>query len=138
MGEGGGAARGGRPRVPPAPAWSSGAGQRLAHRAAVHNRGARALRWLLGAGPRRVQLLGLSAFAYAALFAVEGTGLWMQKRWAEYFSIVATSSLLPLEIYEVVKRVTMLRIAVLVSNVAIVAYLVWKVRASRRGLTARE
>ena len=53
-------------------------------------------------------------------------------------SIVATSSLLPLEIYEVVKRVTMLRIAVLVSNVAIVAYLVWKVRASRRGLTARE
>ena len=59
--------------------------------------GQRALRWLLGAGPRRVQLLGLSAFAYAALFAVEGTGLWMQKRWAEYFSIVATSSLLPLE-----------------------------------------
>ena len=100
--------------------------------------GQRALRWLLGAGPRRVQLLGLSAFAYAALFAVEGTGLWMQKRWAEYFSIVATSSLLPLEIYEVVKRVTMLRIAVLVSNVAIVAYLVWKLRASRRGLTARE
>ena len=42
--------------------------------------GQRALRWLLGAGPRRVQLLGLSAFAYAALFAVEGTGLWMQKR----------------------------------------------------------
>ena len=85
-----------------------------------------------------MQLLGLSAFAYAALFAVEGTGLWMQKRWAEYFSIVATSSLLPLEIYEVVKRVTMLRIVVLVSNVAIVAYLVWKVRASRRGLTARD
>ena len=100
--------------------------------------GQRALRWLLGAGPRRVQLLGLSAFAYAALFAVEGTGLWMQKRWAEYFSIVATSSLLPLEVYEVLKSVTLLRIAVLVSNVAIVAYLVWKVRASRRGLTAPE
>jgi len=100
--------------------------------------GQRALRWLLGAGPRRVQLLGLSAFAYAALFAVEGTGLWMQKRWAEYFSIVATSSLLPLEIYEVLRRVTILRIAVLVSNVAIVAYLVWKVRTPRRSLTARE
>ena len=100
--------------------------------------GQRALIWLLGGGPRRVQLLGLSAFAYAALFAVEGTGLWMQKRWAEYLSIVATSSLLPLEIYEVVKRVTILRIAVLVSNVAIVAYLVWKVRTPRRGLTSRE
>ena len=100
--------------------------------------GQRALIWLLGAGPRRVQLLGVSAFAYAALFAVEGIGLWLQKRWAEYLTIVATSSLVPLEIYEVVKRVTILRIAVLVSNVAIVAYLVWKVRTPRRGLTARE
>ncbi len=100
--------------------------------------GQRVLMWLLGAGPRRVQLLGVSAFAYAALFAVEGIGLWLQKRWAEYLTIVATSSLVPLEIYEVVKRVTILRIAVLVSNVAIVAYLVWKVRTPRRGLTARE
>ncbi len=98
--------------------------------------GQRVLMWLLGAGPRRVQLLGVSAFAYAALFAVEGIGLWLQKRWAEYLTIVATSSLVPLEIYEVVKRVTILRIAVLVSNVAIVAYLVWKVRTPRRGLTA--
>lgn len=100
--------------------------------------GQRALRWLIGAGPRRVQLLGVSAFAYAALFAVEGTGLWLQKRWAEFFSIVATSSLLPLEIYEIVKHVTILRIAVLVSNVAIVAYLVWRVRnPPRRAATSR-
>jgi uncharacterized membrane protein (DUF2068 family) len=90
--------------------------------------GQRALMWLLGAGPRRVQLLGVSAFAYAALFALEGIGLWLQKRWAEYLTIVATSSLLPLEIYEAAKRLTILRVAVLVSNAAIVAYLIWRVR----------
>jgi uncharacterized membrane protein (DUF2068 family) len=100
--------------------------------------GQRALIWLLGAGPRRVQLLGVSAFAYAALFAVEGIGLWLQKRWAEYLTIVATSSLLPLEIYEVINRVTVLRVAVLLSNAAIVAYLVWRVRTpQRRAVTSR-
>ena len=95
--------------------------------------GQRALRWLLGAGPRRVQLLGVSAFAYAALFAVEGIGLWMKKRWGEFLTIVATSSLLPLEMYEVIKHMTLLRIAVLVSNAAIVAYLVWRVGNPPRG-----
>ena len=41
---------------------------------------------------------------YAALFLVEGTGLLFRKRWAEWLTIVATSSLMPIEVYELVKN----------------------------------
>jgi uncharacterized membrane protein (DUF2068 family) len=95
--------------------------------------GQQALEWILRGGPRRVQLLGVSAFAYATLFIVEGTGLWLQRPWAEYLTIIAGSSLLPFEIYAAVHRTTPLRVAVLVTNIAIVIYLLWRVRAHPRG-----
>jgi uncharacterized membrane protein (DUF2068 family) len=92
-----------------------------------------ALGWLLGGGPHRVELVGISAFAYAGLFIVEGIGLWRQRLWGEYLTIIAGSSLLPFEIYAAVHRVTVLRVAVLVTNIAIVIYLIWRVRAHPRG-----
>jgi uncharacterized membrane protein (DUF2068 family) len=92
-----------------------------------------ALRWLLGGGPHRVELVGISAFAYAGLFIVEGIGLWRQRPWGEYLTIIAGSSLLPFEVYAAVHRVTVLRVAVLVTNIAIVIYLIWRVRTHPRG-----
>ena len=83
-------------------------------------------------GHGRVELVGIIALAYAALFLVEGTGLWLAKRWAEYFTIVATSSLLPLEIYELTRRTTAPRVVALVVNLLVVAYLVWHVRKRER------
>ncbi len=82
-------------------------------------------------GPHRLELLGFVAIAYAALFLVEGTGLWLAKRWAEYFTIIATGSLLPFEIYELARRTTAPRIVALVLNVLVVIYLVWHVRHHR-------
>lgn len=61
--------------------------------------------------------------AYAALEIVEGVGLWMLARWAEYLTVVATAAFLPLEVHELIKRVTFLRIGALVVNVAAVIYL---------------
>ena len=55
---------------------------------------------------------------------VEGVGLWMRKRWAEYLTIVATSLLIPLEVYELAHHATLLKAGGLVVNVLIVAYLV--------------
>jgi len=78
--------------------------------------------------PHRKHLVAAAAFAYAVLFIAEGTGLWLQKKWAEYLTLIATASFLPFEIYEVVKRVTALRVVVIVINVAIVIYLVWRLR----------
>lgn len=76
------------------------------------------------------QLKELSALglAYAALFLTEGTGLLFRQRWAEWLTIVATTSFIPLEIYELVKQFTGLRLLLLIGNCAIVAYLVYHVR----------
>jgi uncharacterized membrane protein (DUF2068 family) len=81
--------------------------------------------------PHREHLMAAAAFAYAALFIVEGTGLWMEKRWAEYLTIIATASFLPFEIYEAVQKVTALRVAILAINAAILVYLIWRVRTRR-------
>ena len=82
------------------------------------------------AGLRRshLQPLLFGATAYAVLEGVESWGLWRERRWAEYLTVVATSALIPLEIYELTLRVTPLKVAGLVVNVAIVAWLVWTKR----------
>src|SRR4051794_28215984 len=84
--------------------------------------------------PRRAAAIGLVAFAYAGLFAVEGVGLWLGRRWAEYLTVIATASLIPFEIYEMIKQLTPLRLTALVVNVGIVIYLIYRLRTkeSRR------
>jgi uncharacterized membrane protein (DUF2068 family) len=65
---------------------------------------------------------------YAALFLTEGTGLLLRQRWAEWLTIIATSSLMPLEIYELIKEFTPLRLLLLLVNAALVLFLVFRVR----------
>lgn len=77
---------------------------------------------------RRLKELSVGTFVYAAVFLVEGTGLAFRKRWAEYFTIITTSSLLPLEIYEIVRRVRLGRCFALALNMAIVGYLIYELR----------
>lgn len=81
---------------------------------------------------RRLRELGVGTFIYSAIFLTEGVGLALGKRWAEYFTIITTSSLLPLEIYELAKRMNFVRGAALAINVAIVIYLVRELRRPRR------
>jgi uncharacterized membrane protein (DUF2068 family) len=69
-------------------------------------------------------LLALAAAAYAVLEVVEGIGLWMLKRWGEYFAMVATSIFLPYEIYDLTAKVTVLRLLAFLVNLALVVYLV--------------
>ncbi|WP_266170023.1 DUF2127 domain-containing protein [Dyella subtropica] len=87
------------------------------------------LRWrlvntLVEWGPSKFVAIGIVALGYAAIFATEGTGLWLRKHWAEWFTVIATGSLIPLELYEVVVHFTWLKLAALVANIAIVVYLV--------------
>jgi uncharacterized membrane protein (DUF2068 family) len=76
----------------------------------------------------RLHLVGLVLAAYAVLEAVEAVGLWLQKRWAEYLTLVATAALLPLEIYELVRGVSAFKVIALVVNLAIVVYLLFAKR----------
>lgn len=61
--------------------------------------------------------------SYAVIELIEGVGLWMLKRWGEYFAVAATSFGLPLEIYDLIEKVTPLRVATLVVNIGLVLYL---------------
>jgi uncharacterized membrane protein (DUF2068 family) len=73
-------------------------------------------------------LLAIALFAYAALQLLEGIGLWLLKRWGEYVAAIATAVFVPLEVHELIKKVTVLRVAALVINLAAIAYLVWTKR----------
>jgi len=78
--------------------------------------------------PHKVKLLGVGSFIYAGLFLTEGVGLWMARSWGEWLTVIITSSLVPLEIYEIVRHLSVIKILVLITNLAIVAYLVYRIR----------
>jgi uncharacterized membrane protein (DUF2068 family) len=71
--------------------------------------------------------LALTAFGYAILMGTEGAALYLRKPWARWFTIIATSSLIPIEVYEIARKPDLTRVVVLVTNAAIVAYL-WRRR----------
>jgi uncharacterized membrane protein (DUF2068 family) len=81
--------------------------------------------------PTQLEALGVGAFLYATLFLVEGVGLWKLRRWAEYLTIIATGSFIPIEIYEIAKRVTLPRVMSLGVNLVVVGYLIWRLRRHR-------
>ncbi len=84
-----------------------------------------------GLPPDRLEILGIGALLYAALFTAEGAGLWLGRRWAEYLTLVATASLVPFEVFEVAHRLSLPRVGALALNLAVVVYLWRRVRRSR-------
>jgi len=77
---------------------------------------------------RHLEALGVGALFYAALFVTEGVGLCLGRRWAEYLTIVATASFVPVEVYELARHTTVPRLAAVVINLAVLAYLIYQVR----------
>jgi uncharacterized membrane protein (DUF2068 family) len=70
-----------------------------------------------------LHLVGAAVSVYAVLEGIEAIGLWFQRRWAEYLTFVATTALLPLEVYELTRTVSPLKIIALTVNIAVVVYL---------------
>ena len=73
---------------------------------------------------RTLGYLAIGLAAYAIIEVVEGVGLWLLKRWGEYFAMVATSIFLPYEIYDLTVKFTVLRLLTFLVNLALVVYLV--------------
>jgi uncharacterized membrane protein (DUF2068 family) len=92
----------------------------------------RMLSRLLSVSPKQLRAASVGTFVYAALLLTEGTGLLLRKRWAEYFTIISTAGLIPLEVYEISRHLTAAKAIVLLINLAIVLYLVARVRRSGR------
>ena len=89
------------------------------------------LDWLLAAASglsvTKRTVMAVTAFCYAVLMAGEGTALYLRKPWAFGFTIIATSLLIPIEIYEIAQKPDVLRVLVLATNLAIIGYL-WQQR----------
>jgi uncharacterized membrane protein (DUF2068 family) len=92
----------------------------------------RVLQWISGLSESRMHALRFVTLAYAAVFAVEGIGLWMRRRWAEWLTTIITASLIPLEVWELIHNPNIGAAAVLAANIAIVGYLYWHVSGRRR------
>jgi len=81
--------------------------------------------------PKQLKELSVGTFFYAALLGTEGVGLLMRQHWAEYFTVISTAALIPLEIYEMVEHFTVAKVGVLAINAAIVWYLVARLRSNK-------
>jgi uncharacterized membrane protein (DUF2068 family) len=90
-----------------------------------------ALTKIAGLDNRKLEEISAGSFFYAALLLTEGIGLWLGKRWAEYFTIIVTGSFIPLEVYELVERVSVPKVIALLVNVAIVWYLVVRLKRKK-------
>jgi uncharacterized membrane protein (DUF2068 family) len=89
------------------------------------------LEWFGSLSVSRIHALRIVTLVYAAVFAVEGVGLWLEKRWAEWLTTIITASLIPLEAWEIILRPTIGKALILLANVAVVAYLIWHVRKTQ-------
>lgn len=78
--------------------------------------------------PKQLKELSAGTFFYAVLRFLEGLGLVLRKRWGEYLTIVVTALFIPLELWELARHFTTLKLVVLAINIAIVAYLAWGLR----------
>lgn len=75
------------------------------------------------------RIAGLAAL-YAIIRGIEAYGLWKERRWAEWFALASGAVYLPLEIYELILRLTWPRLAVFATNLAVVAYMAYALRHS--------
>jgi uncharacterized membrane protein (DUF2068 family) len=91
-----------------------------------------ALAQMSGIPAFRWRQLGLVSLVYASVFTVEGIGLWRERRWAEYLTILTSSLLLPFEFIAVVHHMTVVRTGVLFANAVIVADLIVVTTRHRR------
>jgi uncharacterized membrane protein (DUF2068 family) len=83
---------------------------------------------LEGVGKTQLIMFSLGSFCYSGLQLTEGIGLWMQKRWAEFLTVIATSLLIPVEIYEMYEKFTWVRLIIFAVNIFIVWYLAMRLK----------
>lgn len=80
----------------------------------------------------QLRLVGAWFFGYSAVMITEGIGLMLRQRWAEWLTVVTTAGFIPVELYELAKAFTPFRVVILLLNIAVVWYLIVRIREDRR------
>jgi len=83
---------------------------------------------ILETSPTHRTAMGLGSIVYASVFVVEGIGLLRRRRWAEYLTVIITTSFIPFEIYEMIARGSLVKAAIMVANIGVVIYLILRLR----------
>jgi uncharacterized membrane protein (DUF2068 family) len=83
-------------------------------------------------GPQRFSHFAAGAFLLACLFVVEGVGLALARRWAEYMTVAVTTSFLPIEVASSWHRWSLPRAGTVVLNLGVVVYLIVQIRTDSR------
>ncbi len=86
---------------------------------------------IVGVRPRTLETLGVGTLVYAAVFATEGLGLILQKRWAEYMTLLVTVSFLPVEVFELVEHPRFSKAALLAVNAFVAFYIARQIARER-------
>ncbi len=82
--------------------------------------------------PHRLREISIAIFCYAGLDIIEGTGLALEKTWAEYLTLILTASFLPWELFEIMRHITWLKVILLLINILVVVYLIFHVQGRMR------
>jgi uncharacterized membrane protein (DUF2068 family) len=80
----------------------------------------------------RLRLISVGTFLYSGLCTVEAYGLLRRKVWAEFFTLWLSLSFIPWEAWELVRRPSLWHVSILLTNIAVVAYLVWMLRRKKK------
>ena len=91
----------------------------------------RTLGWVEGLGAKRIHIVMAVTLAYTAVVLTEGVGLWLRRTWGEWVTVIATASLIPFELWELIVRPPNRKLAVLgtvIVNATILWYLIWYLR----------
>lgn len=81
--------------------------------------------------PHELRRASVLSFLYAVVCVVEGTGLVLEKRWAEYFTVVLTTMGLPWEGYELMEHFSPYKVALLLINLVVLLYVLWILKKKR-------
>jgi len=87
---------------------------------------------LTGVNNNQLIAMSVGSFGYSALQLTEGIGLWFEKRWAELLTVIATSLLVPVEIYEIYEKFTWVRVAILIVNLFVIWYLATRLKDEKQ------
>jgi uncharacterized membrane protein (DUF2068 family) len=77
---------------------------------------------------KQMQIVSFGSFFYAFLHLVEGIGLVGRYRWGEWMVVVSTFALVPFEGYEFFMHPTWVRTSVILVNLAIGFYFIYRLR----------
>lgn len=72
-----------------------------------------------------IHLWALLAFAYTAIRFTEGVGLWLEKKWAEWFAVISCTLYTPYLAMEVKRHHNVFTWGGLIINLLILAYMAW-------------